>query len=171
MPAVLCYAMLCAPVLSCWVFSSRCKYCMLRNAQLRQKEDDRFGLEDALCYSLLPLQVAGGLLSEALMLLDRGMQPNTNIATRAIGYRQALDFMKVRYTGQEVAGLVCRHRRQDSDVQTAALPGACTTVLNTYQHSYGPAGHMPCGEHMPDVPVLFCCCHMCAVCSCQGFSQ
>lgn len=40
-------------------------------------------------------QVAGGLLQEALMLLDRGMQPNSNIATRAIGYRQALDFMKV----------------------------------------------------------------------------
>jgi hypothetical protein len=30
------------------------------------------------------------------MLLDRGMQPNTNIATRAIGYRQALDFMQAR---------------------------------------------------------------------------
>jgi len=40
-------------------------------------------------------QVAGGLLSEALMLLDRGMQPNSNIATRAIGYRQALEFMQV----------------------------------------------------------------------------
>lgn len=41
------------------------------------------------------LQVAGGLLSEALMLLDRGMQANINIATRAIGYRQALDFLQV----------------------------------------------------------------------------
>lgn len=29
------------------------------------------------------------------MLLDRGMQANTNIATRAIGYRQALDFLQV----------------------------------------------------------------------------
>jgi tRNA A37 N6-isopentenylltransferase MiaA len=42
------------------------------------------------------LQVAGGLLSEALMLLDRGMRANTNIATRAIGYRQALEFLQVR---------------------------------------------------------------------------
>lgn len=51
------------------------------------------------CHSLVLdptiLQVAGGLLSEALMLLDRGMQANTNIATRAIGYRQALDFLQV----------------------------------------------------------------------------
>lgn len=30
-----------------------------------------------------------------LSLLDRGMQPNSNIATRAIGYRQALEFMQV----------------------------------------------------------------------------
>lgn len=45
------------------------------------------------------LQVAGGLLSEALMLLDQGMAPNSNIATRAIGYRQACEFMKVREGG------------------------------------------------------------------------
>lgn len=32
------------------------------------------------------------------MLLDQGMQPNTNIATRAIGYRQACEFLQVRCT-------------------------------------------------------------------------
>jgi hypothetical protein len=42
------------------------------------------------------VQVAGGLLQEALTLLDRGMTANSNIATRAIGYRQALEFLQVR---------------------------------------------------------------------------
>jgi hypothetical protein len=46
------------------------------------------------CHYACCTQVAGGLLPEALMLLDRSMLPNTNIATRAIGYRQALDFMQ-----------------------------------------------------------------------------
>lgn len=47
------------------------------------------------CVVSVRVQVAGGLLQEALMLLDRGMQPNSNIATRAIGYRQALEFLQV----------------------------------------------------------------------------
>lgn len=41
-------------------------------------------------------QVAGGLLPEALMLLDMGIAPNSNMASKAIGYRQATEFMKVR---------------------------------------------------------------------------
>jgi hypothetical protein len=36
------------------------------------------------------LQVVGGLLEEALMLLDVGLPPNSNMATKAIGYRQAM---------------------------------------------------------------------------------
>lgn len=36
------------------------------------------------------LQVVGGLLAEALMLLDAGLAPNSNMATKAIGYRQAM---------------------------------------------------------------------------------
>lgn len=40
-------------------------------------------------------QVSAGLLSEALMLLDLGMIPNSHIATKAIGYRQACAFLQV----------------------------------------------------------------------------
>ncbi|KFK26250.1 hypothetical protein AALP_AA8G222700 [Arabis alpina] len=36
---------------------------------------------------------ADGLLSEARWLLDIGMRPNTNSATRAIGYRQAMEYL------------------------------------------------------------------------------
>ncbi|KAL8209728.1 hypothetical protein R6Q57_006460 [Mikania cordata] len=34
-----------------------------------------------------------GLLSEAKWLLDMGLQPNSNSATRAIGYRQAMEYL------------------------------------------------------------------------------
>ncbi|XP_076922798.1 tRNA dimethylallyltransferase 9-like isoform X2 [Bidens hawaiensis] len=34
-----------------------------------------------------------GLLSEARWLLDMGLQPNSNSATRAIGYRQAMEYL------------------------------------------------------------------------------
>ncbi|XP_071730121.1 tRNA dimethylallyltransferase 9 [Rutidosis leptorrhynchoides] len=34
-----------------------------------------------------------GILSEARWLLDMGLQPNTNSATRAIGYRQAMEYL------------------------------------------------------------------------------
>jgi hypothetical protein len=40
-------------------------------------------------------QVAGGLLPEALLLLQVGMAPNSHVATKAIGYRQACEFMQV----------------------------------------------------------------------------
>ncbi|KAL4419077.1 hypothetical protein ABPG77_002218 [Micractinium sp. CCAP 211/92] len=38
--------------------------------------------------------VAGGLLQECQMLLNGGMQPNTNCGSRAIGYRQGLEFLQ-----------------------------------------------------------------------------
>lgn len=38
-------------------------------------------------------QVFGGLLPEAAMLLEAGMAPNTTMATRAIGYRQACEWL------------------------------------------------------------------------------
>lgn len=31
------------------------------------------------------------------MLLDLGLTPNSHVATRAIGYRQACEFMQVRH--------------------------------------------------------------------------
>lgn len=40
-------------------------------------------------------QVAGGLLPEALLLLRLGLSPNSHVATKAIGYRQACEFMQV----------------------------------------------------------------------------
>lgn len=40
-------------------------------------------------------QVAGGLLDEALLLLQLGLAPNSHVATKAIGYRQACEFMQV----------------------------------------------------------------------------
>ncbi|KAL4434476.1 hypothetical protein ABPG75_000917 [Micractinium tetrahymenae] len=38
--------------------------------------------------------VAGGLLQECQMLLDSGIQPNSNCGSRAIGYRQGLEFLQ-----------------------------------------------------------------------------
>lgn len=67
-------------------------------------------LQHACCAGVSCRQVAGGLLQEALMLWDRGMQPNSNIATRAIGYRQALEFLQV-----------CRHATVWLDGRTQAL--------------------------------------------------
>jgi hypothetical protein len=34
-------------------------------------------------------------LREALLLLQLGMRPNSHVATKAIGYRQACEFMQV----------------------------------------------------------------------------
>jgi tRNA A37 N6-isopentenylltransferase MiaA len=45
---------------------------------------------------VLFLQVAGGLLPEALLLLQLGMSPNSHVATKAIGYKQACEFMQVK---------------------------------------------------------------------------
>ena len=41
-------------------------------------------------------QVFTGLLDEARMLLDMGIAPGSNNASRAIGYRQAMNFLKAR---------------------------------------------------------------------------
>ena len=42
------------------------------------------------------LQVFSGLLDEARMLLLLGLKPGDNQATRAIGYRQAMEWLVVR---------------------------------------------------------------------------
>ncbi|XP_051126889.1 tRNA dimethylallyltransferase 9 [Andrographis paniculata] len=45
---------------------------------------------DSRCEEML---LGDGLLSEAKWLLDLGLMPNSNSATRAIGYRQAMDYL------------------------------------------------------------------------------
>eukprot|EP00878_Enallax_costatus_P043996 GHUV01052132.1.p1 GENE.GHUV01052132.1~~GHUV01052132.1.p1 ORF type:complete len:379 (+),score=154.70 GHUV01052132.1:476-1612(+) len=54
---------------------------------------NRIELYDRICYRVEEM-VASGLLQEALMLLDMGMLPNSHIATKAIGYRQACEFLQ-----------------------------------------------------------------------------
>lgn len=45
----------------------------------------------------------GGLMQEAQMLLDLGLHPNTNCASRAIGYRQALEYLQACHAQQQAA--------------------------------------------------------------------
>ncbi|GAB4815722.1 hypothetical protein N2152v2_002768 [Parachlorella kessleri] len=63
-------------------YDFRCFFLHRPRAQLYSRIDQR-----------VEQMVQGGLLQEAQMLLDAGMAPNSNCATRAIGYRQALDFL------------------------------------------------------------------------------
>lgn len=51
------------------------------------------------------LSGSDGILSEARWLLDIGLQPNSNSATRAIGYRQAMEYLlKCREQGGSSTG-------------------------------------------------------------------
>ncbi|WIA19790.1 hypothetical protein OEZ85_005701 [Tetradesmus obliquus] len=53
----------------------------------------RLKLYDRIAYRVEEM-VAGGLLDEALLLLQLGLAPNSHVATKAIGYRQACEFMQ-----------------------------------------------------------------------------
>ncbi|KAL1189162.1 tRNA dimethylallyltransferase 9 [Cardamine amara subsp. amara] len=61
---------------------------------------------------------ADGVLSEARWLLDLGLLPNTNSATRAIGYKQAMEYL-----------LKCRHRGG------ASSPAEFHGFLNKFQQA------------------------------------
>ncbi|EOY13194.1 PREDICTED: tRNA dimethylallyltransferase 9 [Theobroma cacao] len=52
---------------------------------------DLYRLIDLRCEHML--SETDGILSEARWLLDMGLQPNSNSATRAIGYRQAMEYL------------------------------------------------------------------------------
>lgn len=65
-------------------YDCRCFFLHRPRGQLYRRIDGR--VED---------MVAGGLLQECqAMLLDAGIEPNTNCGSRAIGYRQALEFLQ-----------------------------------------------------------------------------
>jgi hypothetical protein len=49
----------------------------------------------AVCPGAVPCvwQVLAGLLDEAAMLLHQGLKPGSNMATSAVGYRQAMNWL------------------------------------------------------------------------------
>ncbi|KAK8935007.1 tRNA dimethylallyltransferase 9 [Platanthera zijinensis] len=53
---------------------------------------DLYRAIDLRCEKML-MEAEGGLLSEASWLLDIGLRPDMNSATRAIGYRQAMEYL------------------------------------------------------------------------------
>ncbi|GMH33877.1 hypothetical protein BSKO_01711 [Bryopsis sp. KO-2023] len=44
--------------------------------------------------------VRNGILEEAAMMLDEGLEPSQNCATRAIGYRQAMEYLQPLFRGE-----------------------------------------------------------------------
>ncbi|XP_057460979.1 tRNA dimethylallyltransferase 9 [Actinidia eriantha] len=54
---------------------------------------DLYRLIDSRCEEMLSVIESDSLLSEARWLLDIGLLPNLNSATRAIGYRQAMEYL------------------------------------------------------------------------------
>ncbi|KAK8676915.1 hypothetical protein V6N13_142474 [Hibiscus sabdariffa] len=58
---------------------------------LSSRRLDLYRLIDLRCEHML--SEPGGILSEARWLLDMGLLPNSNSATRAIGYRQAMEYL------------------------------------------------------------------------------
>ncbi|KZV20220.1 tRNA dimethylallyltransferase 9-like [Dorcoceras hygrometricum] len=54
---------------------------------------NRLDLYRSIDFRCEDMLVDGGILTEAQWLLDLGLMPNSNSATRAIGYRQAMDYL------------------------------------------------------------------------------
>lgn len=67
-------------------------------------------------------QVLGGILDEAKMLLDLGIEPSTSMPSRAIGYRQCMQWL---LTVQE------RRKVSDADILEVAkqIQGASRRLL------------------------------------------
>jgi hypothetical protein len=66
------------------------------------------------------LQIRDGMLVEAEAMLDAGLQPGSTPATTAIGYRQAMEYIQVRF-GRPRLGHCGSTRMSAQNLTTAAL--------------------------------------------------